>query len=80
MASEWVVRPGNLASRWLAIASQKQVGVIQAKNCSKIAMTLIFFPVKAENVYFTTMIKGAFKGAFLSFYFTLKVENHFQNE
>ena len=43
-------------------------------------MTLIFFSVKAENVYLTTMIKGAFKGAFLSFYSTLKDENHFQNE
>ena len=34
-------------------------------------MTLIFFPVKAENMYFTNLKKGAFFGAFLSIYFGL---------
>ena len=34
-------------------------------------MALIFFPVKAENEYFSNLKKGDFFGAFLSIYFGL---------
>eukprot|EP00493_Phyllostaurus_siculus_P024689 UN25030 len=34
-----------------------------AKNLSKQAMILIFFPVKAESPYFSNLEKGSEKGA-----------------
>ena len=45
----------------------------QAKNRSKQATTLIFFPEKAESPYFTNLEKGGQKGGQEKVYFSLKL-------
>ena len=42
-------------------------------------MTLIFFPEKAEIVNFSIMETGTFLRTFLSLYFALKFNFHFEN-
>ena len=44
-----------------------------AKNRSKQATTLIFFPEKAESPYFTNLEKGGQKGGQEKVYFSLKL-------
>ena len=51
----------RLVTRGFRVAICEQVETAkETKKLTKIGITLIFFPVKAENMYFSNLKKGAF--------------------
>ena len=55
----------QMGSHFSATLWLHELDSIGTKKLSKIATTLNFFPVKAENMYFSNLKKGAFSQLYL---------------